>query len=120
MFRRLSFPLRILPYVAVLAVGALAAFDPAHVLSLARDRIFDAYQRLSPRAYVDPADRGLPGVLYVDIDDASLATLGQWPWPRTLMANLVERLEAAGAKVIVFDMRALRFGADRARRPPLQ
>jgi len=102
--RRFTFPLRILPYVAVLACAALVVFDPAKVLSLARDRIFDAYQRLSPREYVDPATKGLPGVLYVDIDDSSLATLGQWPWPRTLLATLIDKLNAAGAKVVVFDI----------------
>ena len=104
MFRRFIPSIRILPYAAVLAVAALVVFDPARILSLARDRIFDAYQRLAPRAYVDPAERGLPGVLYVDIDDSSLATLGQWPWPRTLLATLIDRLNAAGAKVIVFDV----------------
>ena len=104
MFRRFSFPLRILPYAIVLAVGALVAFDPAKILSQARDRIFDGYQRLSPRIYVDPASVGFPGVLYVDIDDSSLAKLGQWPWPRTLLATLIERLDEAGAKVIAFDI----------------
>lgn len=104
MLRRFSFPLRILPYLAVLACAALVAFDPAKVLSLARDRVFDAYQRISPRVYADPATKGLPGVLYVDIDDSSLAKLGQWPWPRTLLATLIDKLNAAGAKVIVFDI----------------
>lgn len=104
MLRNFRFPLRILPYAAVLACAALVVFDPAKILSLARDRIFDGYQRLSPRDYVDPASMGLPGVLYVDIDDSSLATLGQWPWPRTLLATLVDKLNAAGARVVVFDI----------------
>ncbi len=104
MLRHFAFSLRILPYAAVLICAALVVFDPAKVLSLARDRIFDGYQRLSPREYVDPATKGFPGVLYVDIDDSSLATLGQWPWPRTLLAKLVDTLNAAGAKVIVFDI----------------
>jgi len=109
-FRRFSFPLRILPYAIVLAVGALVAFDPAKILSQARDRIFDGYQRLSPRVYVDPASVGFPGVLYVDIDDSSLAKLGQWPWPRTLLATLIERLDEAGAKVIACQMTMDLFG----------
>ena len=40
----------------------------------------------------------------VDIDDASLARIGQWPWPRTQLAELLERLTQAGAAAIAFDM----------------
>lgn len=64
-----------------------------------RDIAFDTYQRLAPRDY-DPA---FP-VRIVDIDEASLAALGQWPWPRSELADLVTRLESLGAVAIVFDM----------------
>ena len=43
-------------------------------------------------------------VKIVDIDDASLARIGQWPWPRTQLAELLERLTQAGAAAIAFDM----------------
>ncbi|MEW6428021.1 MAG: adenylate/guanylate cyclase domain-containing protein [Thermodesulfobacteriota bacterium] len=43
-------------------------------------------------------------VVIVDVDERSLAALGQWPWPRTVLAGLVERIAAAGAAVIAFDM----------------
>src|SRR3546814_2269137 len=39
-----------------------------------------------------PAAAAAPSVLIVDIDDASLARYGQWPWPRLLMARLVDTL----------------------------
>src|SRR5690606_35945128 len=39
-----------------------------------------------------------------DIDEASLAKLGQMPWPRSLMADMVRNLSNLGAKVIVFDI----------------
>ncbi len=60
---------------------------------------FDTYQQLSPRQY-DPATP----VRIVDIDDASLAARGQWPWPRNDLANLLLRLNEMGAVAIVFDM----------------
>ncbi len=46
------------------------------------------------------------GVLtIVSIDDSSLERYGRWEnWPRALHAALIERLEAAGARVIVFDI----------------
>src|SRR5262249_19422266 len=61
--------------------------------------VFDSYQRAQPRPY--RAD--LP-VRIVDIDEKSLEKLGQWPWPRTLIGQLVDRLADAGAAVVVFDI----------------
>jgi serine/threonine-protein kinase len=46
---------------------------------------------------------GAPAVSHVSIvaiDDASMARLGRWPWPRSLHASVIERLKASGAKVI--------------------
>ena len=59
---------------------------------------FDTYQRIAPKVY----DRALP-VRIVDIDEASLAARGQWQWPRTDLAQLVDRLEKLGAVAIPFD-----------------
>ncbi|NLF16041.1 MAG: adenylate/guanylate cyclase domain-containing protein [Lentisphaerae bacterium] len=42
-------------------------------------------------------------VVVVDIDEDSLAEVGQWPWPRTVVAALVDRLAAEGPRVIGFD-----------------
>ena len=43
-------------------------------------------------------------VTIVDIDEKSLAKLGQWPWPRTRIADLVTNLTKLGAAVIAFDI----------------
>jgi adenylate cyclase len=43
-------------------------------------------------------------VRVVDIDEASLQAYGQWPWPRTRLAELVTRLHEAGATAIAFDV----------------
>lgn len=69
---------------------------PVEVLRL---NYFDYLQRLSPR----PFNPDLP-VRVVDIDESSLTEIGQWPWPRTTTAKLVERLESYGAASIAFDM----------------
>src|SRR5579863_1131985 len=60
---------------------------------------FDIYQRALPRA--TPAD---PPVVIVDIDERSLKQIGQWPWPRTILAQLLDKLHAAGAAVVAFDV----------------
>src|SRR5271165_3345848 len=59
---------------------------------------FDLYQKAAPRESGDAAIR------VVDIDDDSLSKIGQWPWPRTVVAQLVDRLGEAGAAVIAFDI----------------
>jgi adenylate cyclase len=88
----------VLPILVLLAGAGLRYLDPP-ILDAARLRTFDILLRLHPRVY----DPNLP-VRIVDIDDASLDRLGQWPWPRTVVAELVERLTDAGAAVIAFDI----------------
>ena len=51
-----------------------------------REALFDTYQRLLPRER-----RSAPATI-VEIDEATLAEHGQWPWPRTLVAELVSRI----------------------------
>lgn len=82
--------------VLLLMLGIRAA-DPA-VLADLRYGVFDSYQRLAPRPY-----RPVP-VRVVDIDDESLARVGQWPWSRRTVGALVDRLTAAGAAAVAFDI----------------
>ena len=85
--------------VAAVLVGALALriADPFFVQAL-RLIAFDSYQRLAPQTF----DPKLP-VRIVDIDEDSLARIGQWPWPRTTMADLARKLVEQGAAVVAFD-----------------
>ena len=43
-------------------------------------------------------------IVLVKIDDDSLRQVGRWPWPRRYHAQLTDRLTAAGAKRILFDL----------------
>ncbi len=61
-------------------------------------RAFDAFQQMQPREYSDA------GVRVIDLDDESLAKLGQWPWPRTQVARLEGRLQDLGASVTAYDI----------------
>lgn len=58
---------------------------------------FDTYNKVKPRPATDR-------VAIVDLDEASLVALGQWPFPRTVMADLVSTLKELGASVIAFDI----------------
>ena len=42
--------------------------------------------------------------MVVAIDEASLAAHGQWPWPRALTAELLQRIEALGPAAIGVDV----------------
>ncbi len=74
------------------------ASDPLFVQAL-RLIAFDTYQRLRPQ-YYDPE---LP-VRIVDIDQESIARLGQWPWPRTVLRDLVVQLARRNAAVVALDI----------------
>jgi len=87
----------LLPLIPVLLGLLLLVLDTPAQRAL-RNLQFDQFQRWHPRVAV-PAP-----VLVVDIDEASLARLGQWPWPRTRLAQLLDTLEAAGTAAVGFDV----------------
>ncbi len=94
-----SLPLHALIIAGLLALTvALRIADPEPIARL-RLAAFDTFLQLDPR----PTDPEFP-VKIVAIDDTSLKEIGQWPWPRNLLAKLIARLNAAGAKAIALDV----------------
>ena len=76
---------------------AIRIWDPAPLEEL-RLRSLDLYQNLSPRiSDVRP-------VVIVDIDEESVSAYGQWPWPRTILADLLTRLYELQVAAIAFDV----------------
>ncbi len=88
----LSIPLSILGLAVALNIA-----NPPLLQSL-RLNVFDTLLIAHPRPYED-----MP-VKIVDIDDESLKRLGQWPWPRVKVAEMIDRLTAAGAGAIALDI----------------
>jgi len=39
-------------------------------------------------------------IALVDIDDDSITKLGRWPWPRTMIARMIDKLKGQGARII--------------------
>ena len=78
--------------------------DPAAWVETARQRFFDIYQTVSPRPARDTSQNSTSPVVVIDIDSESRLRYGAWPWPRTRLAELVQRTKNAGASVIGFDM----------------
>ena len=96
LFRRFGTS-RLLGLMLLLAFTALRFFDPPPVEEL-RLRAFDVYQVLAPRIVTQRP------VTIVDIDEASIKALGQWPWPRTVIADLVTQLTRLDAAAVGFDV----------------
>jgi adenylate cyclase len=78
--------------LAALRIADLPAIEELRV------RTFDTFQLIDPRV------KTARPVAIVDIDETSLAKLGQWPWPRTRIADMVANLTKLGAVVIAFDV----------------
>ena len=76
----------------------LRYMDPFFVRAI-RLIAFDHFQQLDPPPY----DPSLP-IRVVDIDEQSLSKIGQWPWPRTTVRDLLVELASKGAAVVAFDV----------------
>src|SRR5205085_8604164 len=89
---------RLVCLALLVGFAVLRIADPAPVQEL-RVRTFDTFQ------VIDPRMKTARPVTIVDIDEKSLADprLGQWPWPRTRLADIINNLTKLGAVVIAFD-----------------
>ncbi len=83
--------------VTISSMTAFYVWDPVMARAM-RNASFDQFQRWHPREY------GNHPVRIAAVDEASLERLGQWPWPRTLLAELVEKLRSHGAAAVTFDV----------------
>ncbi len=83
--------------VLLFALVPLRLADPRPLAEL-RVRTFDLFQVLWPREQTSRP------VVIVDIDEDSLKDIGQWPWPRTTVADLVTKITQLGAIGIGFDI----------------
>jgi serine phosphatase RsbU (regulator of sigma subunit) len=81
----------------VIALLLLLAGEPPFVIGL-RHALFDGYQKLFPRER-----KSAPAVI-VAIDERALERHGQWPWPRTRVAQLLARISSAGPAAIGVDL----------------
>ncbi|MBR1027607.1 CHASE2 domain-containing protein [Bradyrhizobium liaoningense] len=94
--RKLGFA-RLMCLALLVVFAGARLWDPPPIQEL-RLRTFDMFQ------LIDPRHKAARPVTIVDIDDKSLAKLGQWPWPRTRIADLIQNLTGSGAVTIGFDM----------------
>jgi hypothetical protein len=84
-----------LPILLVLLLGRISTPLAPDLNNL----VFDWYQRHDPRQWTPQSP-----IRIVDIDDESLVRLGQWPWRRSMIAEIVRRLGDLGAVAIAVDI----------------
>ena len=85
-------------FAALALILFLLLLDPAPLQRL-QLQVFDTYQRAAHWEGPEEAR-----VAVVDIDEESIARLGQWPWPRTDLAKMTRRLGEAGALAVAYDI----------------
>jgi adenylate cyclase len=71
--------------VVLLAVALLEISDLPPIPQF-QNWLFDSFQQLRPRA------RNSTPAVVIEIDEKSLSVFGQWPWPRTRIAELIDRI----------------------------
>ena len=88
----------LLALLVAIFLGLVRVSDP-EIVEVLRLKYFDALQRQTPRT-ID----GQTYSVIVDIDEKSLKEIGQWPWPRTALAELFEKSGEAGMLVLGLDV----------------
>ena len=95
---------RLLMIFAVLlsfGIGAAAYLDIGQLRSANKDNSLDFFTKVSPFG----GDEDLAKMMVlVDIDEKSLENIGQWPWPRSITAELIDRINAAAPLSIGLDI----------------
>jgi len=88
---------------ALLTVFVLLDASLFHVGENMRDKAFDLM--VKNRVIVPKPD---PDIVIVDINEASLSAMageyGRWPWPRQVLGEFLENIEAQQPKAVVFDI----------------
>ena len=97
---KLSFRLIVTLFSIIVAIilGAVRIVDP-QIVEVMRLKYFDQLQKKYPRS-----TDGQTYSVIVDIDEASLREIGQWPWPRTVLADLFEKSKESGMLVLGLDV----------------
>jgi len=89
------------PLVTLLLALIVLGTDAGGLATRLRGFQFDSYARADPRLYEDAGRTG-HSVRVLDIDAASVARFGAWPWPHAALASVVDGLKRHGATVVVY------------------
>ena len=81
---------------------AVATTNLFKITDFGRNTSLDALTKFYPFESLYPNNSG--SFVFVNIDDNSLKTIGQWPWPRQISAKLIDKISQSGAAAIGIDI----------------
>ena len=84
--------------IAVTSAGFFSLLQLLPAFRLGDDRVYDFFLRFRP-----PRER-IDNVVFVNVDDAAIARVGVFPWPRSVVADGLLRLKEYGARLAIFDI----------------
>jgi len=84
--------------ILVLFLAYIIISEDFAIAKQIRLKVFDTFQKKNPRKFSPQPVR------IIDIDNESLRRIGQWPWPRSTMAKIVDRLNDNGVAAIAMDI----------------
>ena len=88
----------LLSLVIAVILGLTRISDP-EIIEIMRLKYFDILQKKNPRD-----TKGNTYSVIIDIDEKSLREIGQWPWPRTVLADLFKKSKESGMLVLGLDV----------------
>src|SRR5665213_3336401 len=101
--RKLAAAIVISAFATLMAIGAHRASGTSVAMSGLDETLYDAFYH-----FRKSEDRSNGPIVIVTVDESSLEKFSdmgyEWPWPRNTWAAVVEYMQAAGAKVLVFDI----------------
>jgi CHASE2 domain-containing sensor protein/class 3 adenylate cyclase len=95
--RRLQVPLLILGVGLTLATIAV---DRYGLFEIPENSLYDVRARHFQYFAPPPS----PDIVHLDIDDSSIGAIGQWPWPRAVLADMMDEIRLAGPKAVLLDI----------------
>jgi adenylate cyclase len=90
-----KFVIWVLPFILLVLFGGL---EVAGVFTRAEHAVYDAWLHLKPE--VEQREE----ILFLDVDDLSIARVGVWPWSRDIMARGLLALKEFDSGPVVFDI----------------
>ena len=93
--------LLMLSAILPLMLAIISFSDSFNLRTASRDMSLDIYTNIAP--YEGDLELAKQ-MVFVNIDEASLATFGQWPWPRQYMAILLQNIGVQEPAAIGFDV----------------
>lgn len=88
-----------LAFILVLGMTGVRFSESSRTFEEIRLRLFDSYIRLNPSQQTPALPVGI-----VDVDEKSLKALGQFPWPRNIIADILESMADYGVAAVGMDI----------------